>query len=48
MICQLAVRHAPDQLLIVGSISDRNRVHWDWLKWLPHNRHPSAELDRHA
>jgi S-DNA-T family DNA segregation ATPase FtsK/SpoIIIE len=42
MICQLAVRHAPDQLLIVGAISDRNRAHWDWLKWLPHNRHPSA------
>jgi DNA segregation ATPase FtsK/SpoIIIE, S-DNA-T family len=42
MICQLAVRHAPDQLLIVGSISDHNRVHWDWLKWLPHNGTPSA------
>jgi S-DNA-T family DNA segregation ATPase FtsK/SpoIIIE len=42
MICQLAVRHAPDQLLIVGAVSDRNRAHWDWLKWLPHNRHPSA------
>jgi DNA segregation ATPase FtsK/SpoIIIE, S-DNA-T family len=42
MICQLAVRHAPDQLLIVGAISDRNRPHWDWLKWLPHNRHPSV------
>ena len=42
MICQLAVRHAPDQLLIVGAISDRNRAHWDWLKWLPHNQHPGA------
>jgi S-DNA-T family DNA segregation ATPase FtsK/SpoIIIE len=42
MICQLAVRHAPDQLLIIGAIADRNRAHWDWLKWLPHNRHPSA------
>ena len=41
MVCQLAVQHAPDQLLIVGAISDRNRAHWDWLKWLPHNRHPS-------
>lgn len=40
MICQLTVLHAPDRLLIVGVISDRNRVHWDWLKWLPHNRHP--------
>ena len=42
MICQLAVLHAPDQLLIVGAISDRNRAHWDWLKWLPHNQHPGA------
>ena len=42
MVCQLAVRHAPDQLPIVGAISDRHRAHWDWLKWLPHNQHPSA------
>jgi DNA segregation ATPase FtsK/SpoIIIE, S-DNA-T family len=42
VICQLAVSHAPDQLLIVGVISDRNSCHWDWLKWLPHNQHPTA------
>lgn len=42
MICQLAVLHPPDQLLIIGAISDRNRAHWDWLKWLPHNQHPAA------
>lgn len=42
MICQLAVLHPPDQLLIVGAISDANRGHWDWLKWLPHNQHPAA------
>ncbi|HTX94904.1 MAG TPA: type VII secretion protein EccCb [Mycobacterium sp.] len=42
MICQLAVLHPPDQLLIVGVISDRNLAQWDWLKWLPHNAHPSA------
>jgi len=42
IICQLAVLHAPDQLLIVGVIGDRNRAHWDWLKWLPHNRHPTT------
>ncbi|MBW0017221.1 MAG: type VII secretion protein EccCa [Mycobacterium sp.] len=41
MICQLAVLHAPDQLLIVGVIAEPNRAHWDWLKWLPHNQHPS-------
>jgi DNA segregation ATPase FtsK/SpoIIIE, S-DNA-T family len=42
MVCQLAVLHAPDQLWVVGVISERNRAHWDWLKWLPHNQHPSA------
>ncbi len=42
MICQLAVLHPPDQLLIVGAVSDQDRAHWDWLKWLPHNRHPAA------
>ena len=42
MICQLAVLHAPDEVAIVGAVSDRNSVHWDWLKWLPHNQHPSA------
>jgi len=42
MICQLVVLHPPDQLLIVATVSDRNRAHWDWLKWLPHNQHPAA------
>jgi DNA segregation ATPase FtsK/SpoIIIE, S-DNA-T family len=42
MICQLAVLHSPGLLLIIGVVGDRNRVHWDWLKWLPHNQHPHA------
>jgi S-DNA-T family DNA segregation ATPase FtsK/SpoIIIE len=42
MVCQLAVLHPPNQLLIVAVISERNRCHWDWLKWLPHNQHPAA------
>lgn len=42
MICQLAALHSPSRLLIVGVISERYRSQWDWLKWLPHNRHPSA------
>jgi len=42
MVCQLAVLQAPDQLLIAGAIGDRRRADWDWLKWLPHNQHPSA------
>ncbi|WP_156687309.1 type VII secretion protein EccCa [Mycobacterium sp. Marseille-P9652] len=40
VICQLAVLHPPDQVLIAGAIAGRNRAEWDWLKWLPHNQHP--------
>jgi DNA segregation ATPase FtsK/SpoIIIE, S-DNA-T family len=42
MICQLVVLHPPDQLRIVGVVDVRNRSHWDWLKWLPHNQHPAV------
>lgn len=41
IVCQLAVWHAPERLLIAAVIGDRYRVHWEWLKWLPHNQHPS-------
>jgi S-DNA-T family DNA segregation ATPase FtsK/SpoIIIE len=40
MICQLAALHGPDLLLIAAVATDRNRKHWDWLKWLPHHQHP--------
>jgi DNA segregation ATPase FtsK/SpoIIIE, S-DNA-T family len=42
MICQLATLHSPSLILIAAVITDRNRAHWDWLKWLPHNQHPYA------
>ncbi|ODR13846.1 secretion protein EccC [Mycobacterium shimoidei] len=45
MICQLAVLHSPSRLLIVAVIGERSRSQWDWLKWLPHNQHPSAVDD---
>jgi S-DNA-T family DNA segregation ATPase FtsK/SpoIIIE len=40
MICQLAVMHSPTTVLIAAAVTDRNRPNWEWLKWLPHNRHP--------
>ena len=40
MICQLAVLHSPTTVLIAAAVTDRNRPNWEWLKWLPHNRHP--------
>ena len=42
MICQLAVLHSPATVLIAAAVTDRNRPNWEWLKWLPHNRHPHA------
>jgi S-DNA-T family DNA segregation ATPase FtsK/SpoIIIE len=42
MICQLAVLHSPEQLLIAAAIGDTNRRHWEWLKWLPHFQHPGT------
>ncbi|MEO6792429.1 MAG: type VII secretion protein EccCa [Mycobacterium sp.] len=44
MICQLAVLHSPDALLIAAVVTD-SVGHWDWLKWLPHHQHPSSEDD---
>lgn len=40
MVCRLAISRRPTELLIVGAVADR--AEWDWLKWLPHNQHPSA------
>jgi DNA segregation ATPase FtsK/SpoIIIE, S-DNA-T family len=42
MICQLSVMHSPTTVLIAAAVTDRNRPYWEWLKWLPHNRHPQA------
>ncbi|OBJ82780.1 type VII secretion protein EccCb [Mycobacterium asiaticum] len=35
VVCRLACCYAPEDMSIVGV-----GVGWDWLKWLPHNRHP--------
>lgn len=45
MLCQLAVLHSPATVLIAASVSDSSRPYWEWLKWLPHNRHPFAHDD---
>src|SRR6201995_6077948 len=44
-VCQLAVMHSPRLVLIAAAVSDHNRRHWDWLKWLPHNGHPYINDD---
>lgn len=42
ILCQLAVLHAPDRVLIAAATDDENRGNWEWLKWLPHNQHPAT------
>ena len=42
VICQLAVLHDPREMRIVAVVGPAGRARWDWLKWLPHNSHPSA------
>ncbi len=41
MLAQLAVFHAPDDLVIAVCGSSYRRDAWDWAKWLPHHQHPS-------
>lgn len=41
MLAQLAVFHAPDDLLIAVCSSPYRRETWEWAKWLPHNQHPT-------
>lgn len=41
MLAQLAVFHAPDELLIAACIGPECRPNWEYLKWLPHVLHPS-------
>ncbi|GAA1803947.1 type VII secretion protein EccCa [Planosporangium flavigriseum] len=42
MVAQLAVFHAPDDLLVAVCTAPERRAEWEWVKWLPHNLHPSA------
>ncbi len=40
MLAQLATFHAPDDLLIAVCAGPERRADWEWVKWLPHARHP--------
>ncbi|WP_067972400.1 type VII secretion protein EccCa [Nocardiopsis trehalosi] len=41
LIGQLVVSHPHDELRVAACVSDELRTHWAWLKWLPHNQHPT-------
>jgi ESX secretion system protein EccC len=42
LIAQVAVAHSPDDVRISVCASAERIAEWDWLKWLPHNMHPTA------
>jgi S-DNA-T family DNA segregation ATPase FtsK/SpoIIIE len=41
VLTQLSVFHAPDDLIIAVCAGPERRRMWEWVKWLPHNLHPS-------
>ncbi|MFC4997252.1 type VII secretion protein EccCa [Dactylosporangium cerinum] len=41
MLAQLAVFHAPEDLLIAVCAGPHRRERWEWTKWLPHAMHPA-------
>lgn len=42
MIAQLVTFHAPEELRVAVLTSEETRCEWDWVKWLPHNAHPTV------
>jgi len=42
MVAQLVTFHAPDELRVAVLAAEVHRGPWEWVKWLPHNAHPSA------
>jgi S-DNA-T family DNA segregation ATPase FtsK/SpoIIIE len=44
LVAQLAVFHSPDDLRICVCASRDRMRWWQWIKWLPHNMHPT-EVD---
>jgi DNA segregation ATPase FtsK/SpoIIIE, S-DNA-T family len=44
MIAQIAVFHSPDDVRICVCASREKMRLWQWIKWLPHNMHPT-EVD---
>lgn len=41
VLAQLAVFHAPEDLLIAVCAGPHRRERWEWTKWLPHAMHPA-------
>jgi S-DNA-T family DNA segregation ATPase FtsK/SpoIIIE len=42
VIGQLATLHSPDELRVAVLTVEEGVPEWDWVKWLPHNAHPTV------
>ena len=42
MLLQLTLFHGPEHLLVVVITDQPDDPLWRWVKWLPHNQHPTA------
>ncbi|MGX4655174.1 type VII secretion protein EccCa [Micromonospora sp. SCSIO 07396] len=42
MVAAMVTLHAPDDLRVAVLAPEVHRGAWDWVKWLPHNAHPTA------
>ncbi|MEV4536871.1 type VII secretion protein EccCa [Asanoa sp. NPDC049518] len=40
LLAQLVTFHAPDDLVVAVAAGPGRRADWEWVKWLPHARHP--------
>ncbi|MFC0547901.1 type VII secretion protein EccCa [Kutzneria chonburiensis] len=41
MLAQLVTFHSPDELRVAVLTTPTAQAGWDWVKWLPHNHHPT-------
>ncbi|MFC0037062.1 type VII secretion protein EccCa [Actinomadura rayongensis] len=41
MLLQLAAFHSPDDIRIAVCASRERMPWWQWIKWMPHNQHPT-------
>jgi S-DNA-T family DNA segregation ATPase FtsK/SpoIIIE len=42
LVAQVATLHAPDDLVIAVCAGPEAAASWEWVKWLPHARHPDV------
>ncbi|MCF6378473.1 FHA domain-containing protein [Nocardioides KLBMP 9356] len=44
LVAQLAILHAPSEVVLVALASPGSRGAWEWLEWLPHTSSPHSPL----